>query len=241
MNRMNSVETGARIAALRKERSMTQRDLAQLVGVSDKAVSKWERGECFPDVTLFPRLAALFEVDLEELMGQGDAGEIPDSARGGQTKTALLLKNSFCDRQLSGNLKTLLLPFLTVFCGGFLGGSYAALLTGVCFLLQLMWTLWFLGRQRREAQYLREIRAIVCGAGSLALRRGPGRCRPGPVRRVYFSLCPGERQRVWRGGHVAAVHGLFCADRCAARSGVAGAVLQKGCVSKREHVRSCML
>ena len=89
-------------------------------------------------------------------MGQGDAGEIPDSARGGQTKTALLLKNSFCDRQLSGNLKTLLLPFLTVFCGGFLSGSYAALLTGVCFLLQLMWTLWFLGRQRREAQYLRE-------------------------------------------------------------------------------------
>ena len=74
-------------------------------------------------------------------MGQGDAGEIPDSARGGQTETALLLKNSFCDRQLSGNLKTLLLPFLTVFCGGFLGGSYAALLTGVCFLLQLMWTL----------------------------------------------------------------------------------------------------
>ena len=53
-------------------------------------------------------------------MGQGDAGEIPDSARGGQTKTALLLKNSFCDGQLSGNLKTLLLPFLTVFCGGWL-------------------------------------------------------------------------------------------------------------------------
>ena len=44
MNRMNSVETGARIAALRKERGMTQRDLAQPVGVSDKAVSKWERG-----------------------------------------------------------------------------------------------------------------------------------------------------------------------------------------------------
>ena len=35
---------GARIAALRKERGMTQRDLAQPVGVSDKAVSKWERG-----------------------------------------------------------------------------------------------------------------------------------------------------------------------------------------------------
>ena len=44
MDRVNSVETGARIAALRKERGMTQRDLAQLVGVSDKAVSKWERG-----------------------------------------------------------------------------------------------------------------------------------------------------------------------------------------------------
>ena len=44
MNRMNSVETGARIAALRKERGMTQRDLVQPVGVSDKAVSKCETG-----------------------------------------------------------------------------------------------------------------------------------------------------------------------------------------------------
>ena len=44
MDRVNSVETGARSAALRKERGMTQRDLAQPVGVSDKAVSKWETG-----------------------------------------------------------------------------------------------------------------------------------------------------------------------------------------------------
>ena len=56
MDRMNSVETGARIAALRKERGMTQRDLVQLVGVSDKAVSKWEEGyHLDKDTTPIPR------------------------------------------------------------------------------------------------------------------------------------------------------------------------------------------
>ena len=41
---MDSREVGSRIARLRKEAGMTQRELAALLGVSDKAVSKWERG-----------------------------------------------------------------------------------------------------------------------------------------------------------------------------------------------------
>ena len=67
-------------------------------------------------------------------------------------------------------------------------------------------------------------RGLSACAGLAAARTGAGRgacgafvpgCVDGPVRRLYFPLRPGERQRVWRGGHVAAVHGLFCADRCA--------------------------
>ena len=49
---MDSIRTGALISALRRERGLTQKELAALLGVSDKAVSKWERGECFPDITL---------------------------------------------------------------------------------------------------------------------------------------------------------------------------------------------
>ena len=41
---MDSVKTGALVSALRREKGLTQRELASLLGVSDKAVSKWERG-----------------------------------------------------------------------------------------------------------------------------------------------------------------------------------------------------
>lgn len=42
---MNEQETGAFIAEIRKQRNMTQRDLAELIGVSDKTISKWETGD----------------------------------------------------------------------------------------------------------------------------------------------------------------------------------------------------
>ena len=68
---MNEAKVGARIAALRSERKMTQAELAEQLGVSDKAVSKWELGGCYPDVTLFPKIAELFGVSLDYLMRGG--------------------------------------------------------------------------------------------------------------------------------------------------------------------------
>ena len=65
---MDSIRTGALISALRRERGLTQKELAALLGVSDKAVSKWERGECFPDITLIPPLAACLGVSPDELL-----------------------------------------------------------------------------------------------------------------------------------------------------------------------------
>ena len=59
---------GKRIAALRKEQGMTQLELAGKMGVTDKAVSKWERDLSFPDVCLLPRLAEIFHVTVDELM-----------------------------------------------------------------------------------------------------------------------------------------------------------------------------
>lgn len=51
---MNQTQTGALIRALRLAEGMTQAALAQALGVSDKAVSKWENGRGAPDVSLLP-------------------------------------------------------------------------------------------------------------------------------------------------------------------------------------------
>ena len=71
---------GSMIAQLRKQRGMTQLELAEQMGVTDKAVSKWERDLSFPDVSSLPRLAEIFEVSVDDLMGvagQEEAGKDP--------------------------------------------------------------------------------------------------------------------------------------------------------------------
>lgn len=60
--------TGAFIANLRNEKNWTQAELAKLLGLSDKTISKWESGSGYPDITIFPKLSQIFEVSIEELM-----------------------------------------------------------------------------------------------------------------------------------------------------------------------------
>ena len=72
---MDCAEVGALIRALRLEKGLTQRALAEKIGVGDKAVSKWERGMGCPDVTLLPALAALPDGDavlLQDAMSDED-------------------------------------------------------------------------------------------------------------------------------------------------------------------------
>lgn len=65
---MNKERLGSFIGDRRKELGMTQRDLAAGLHVTDKAVSKWERGLSYPDVTLLEPLAAALDLGVEELM-----------------------------------------------------------------------------------------------------------------------------------------------------------------------------
>ena len=57
------------IKRLRKERELTQEALADFLGVSFQAVSKWERGESYPDIELLPVIASFFEISIDELLG----------------------------------------------------------------------------------------------------------------------------------------------------------------------------
>ena len=54
----------------RKERGMTQEDLAACLSVSRQTVSKWENGECMPDADKFIRLSDILEISLDELAGR---------------------------------------------------------------------------------------------------------------------------------------------------------------------------
>lgn len=66
---MGNIQIGKNIAAMRKEKGITQEELAQHMGVSKPAVSKWESGQSYPDILLLPVLAAYFDISVDELIG----------------------------------------------------------------------------------------------------------------------------------------------------------------------------
>ena len=65
---MNQYVTGAVIRELREKSKMTQQQLADLLGVSDKTVSKWETGKGYPDITLLEPIADAFRISVTELI-----------------------------------------------------------------------------------------------------------------------------------------------------------------------------
>ena len=65
---MNQEKIGKFISSLRKEKGYTQLELAKKLGVTDKAVSKWERGLCFPDMSLLIPLSEILDVTMNELL-----------------------------------------------------------------------------------------------------------------------------------------------------------------------------
>ena len=64
---------GMMISSLRKDKGMTQLELAEKMGVTDKAVSKWERDLSCPDINSIPKLAEILEISVDDLM-QGKTG-----------------------------------------------------------------------------------------------------------------------------------------------------------------------
>lgn len=65
---MDKKTIGSFISILRKSKGLTQKDFGDLLGVSDKTVSRWERDECAPDITLIPVIADIFDVTADELL-----------------------------------------------------------------------------------------------------------------------------------------------------------------------------
>ena len=93
---MNQYVTGATIKRLREKQNITQARLAEMLGVSDKAVSKWETGRGFPDISFLEPLSALLKVSAIELLS---GNEIIN-----QNKNANLTKSQFYVCPVCGNV-----------------------------------------------------------------------------------------------------------------------------------------
>lgn len=95
---MNNEKTGILIKRLRQERGMTQKQVADRLHVSDRAVSKWERGCGSPDVSLLRGLAAVLDVDVQSIL----AGELnPNDTDGGNMKRMRFYRCPACGNVLT--------------------------------------------------------------------------------------------------------------------------------------------
>ena len=65
---MKNNKIGLFIQELRKKKGLTQKELGDILYVTDKAVSKWERGLSLPDITILSKLADILEVTVEDLL-----------------------------------------------------------------------------------------------------------------------------------------------------------------------------
>ena len=63
------IQLSKRLKLLRQKNNKTQDELALFLGISSQAVSKWERNEGFPDITLLPKIAGYFHISVDELLG----------------------------------------------------------------------------------------------------------------------------------------------------------------------------
>ena len=67
---MNSKDFGKRVADLRKGKGLTQSELAEKLNISNKAISRWETGEGYPEITILPSLAKELGVSIDELLSE---------------------------------------------------------------------------------------------------------------------------------------------------------------------------
>lgn len=106
---MDNRQVGNFIAGLRKSKSMTQKELAEKLGVTDKAVSKWERGLGYPDISILPSLADVFAVTVEEILSGVHSPQIPsdisDIEVNTQTEKPIEIENTTNEVKTNGFFK----------------------------------------------------------------------------------------------------------------------------------------
>ena len=110
------LQIGTNISLYRKKAGLTQAGLAEKLNYSDKAVSKWERGESIPDVLTLAMLAECFEITVNDLLSDPDAlPEHPTNLEAAMTKVSEKALKRKANKGIILKLSSLLVWFVALF------------------------------------------------------------------------------------------------------------------------------
>lgn len=205
---MDLNKTGLFIAYRRKQKGLTQKDLSEKIGVTDKAVSRWETGRGFPDVSLLEVLAEVLDVSITEIVnGEASTPETMES----KSDKALMEALNY-SKQMSRKIMGILLIILAfgllispLFLSGISGSSLLpplgilAAIAGVFILSGRNISLKARKKSLRFSKHLAGIISLILVAATLILEMLPSGAvlifAAGPDERIkqtfsYFSLTP---------------------------------------------------
>lgn len=158
---MDSNKMGAFIAQVRKERGLTQLELAQKINVTDKAVSKWERGVGFPDIKIIEALAEALGVSVSELMnGERMENAVRDSESDNISNNDILTENKkYAGKIVNFRTYIIVLAAVVLSLSIFLldsGGFDGAFFVYIPFIMELVGVLLIVSgiiRYKKKVQY----------------------------------------------------------------------------------------
>ena len=118
---MDQEKIGKFIAYCRKQKKLTQVELASMLGVSDKSVSKWENGKCMPDLSLFKPLCEILDITINDLM----SGEkVDDKEYINTLEENIVNMVSDVEKNNIKNKKIGIIIFISILCLVFIGRCF---------------------------------------------------------------------------------------------------------------------
>lgn len=118
---MDQEKIGKFIAYCRKQKKLTQVELASMLGVSDKSVSKWENGKCMPDLSLFKSLCEILDITINDLM----SGEkVDDKEYINTLEENIVNMVSDVEKNNIKNKKIGIIIFISILCLVFIGRCF---------------------------------------------------------------------------------------------------------------------
>ncbi len=91
---MNTNQIGRFIAMCRKEKELTQEQLAEILGVSNKSISRWENGKTMPDISMLQQLCEILDIQVSELLEGRYLNTDEKIAQGARNSISLLVSNT---------------------------------------------------------------------------------------------------------------------------------------------------